>query len=172
MSQSFLALLNGFHSFTLLLWKAFYYLLMTPLCEYMCWHFAVSFQKLYNKCNCIFSLLTDHAFLHVKQYATHFYPLVSALVIIIESLCHKGNTFCFMPLTRIATTWQFCWEEKHSTSSSNYQSWDVISITGTNVALFSPLNLVSEVNEVRMITCRWDVWTLWMLSVFILKHFL
>lgn len=169
MSQSFLALLNGFHSFTLLLWKAFYYLLMTPLCEYMCWHLAVSFQKLYNKCNCIFSLLTDHAFLHVKQYATHFYPLVSALVIIIESLCHKGNTFCFMPLTRIATTWQFCWD---STSSSNYQSWDVKSITETNVALFSPLNLVSEVNEVRMITCRWDVWTLWMLSVCILKHFL
>ncbi len=154
MSQSCLILFNGFHSFTLLLWKAFYYLLMTLMCEYMCWRLAVSFQKLYNKYNCIYFLLTDLALLHVKQYATHFYPLVSALVIIIESLCHKGNAFGFMPLTWIVITWQFCWDEKHSTSYSNYQSWDVKSITETN--RFSPLNLVSKVNEVRMITFQWE----------------
>lgn len=135
-------------------------------------HLAASFQKLYNKYNCIYFLLTNHALLHVKQYATHFYPLVSALVIIIESLCHKGNAFGFMPLTWIATICQFCWDEKHSTSSSNYQSGDVKSITETNVALFSPLNLVSEGNEVRMITFQWDMWMLRMLSVCILKHFL
>lgn len=154
--------MDGFHFFRLVLWKGF---VSADDCYMnMYWPLAVSFQKLYDKCNCICFFWLSPCF-----------PLTSNIKQCIWPPCFCAGNYYWISLPQrkcISCFWHELLQHGNFAEMKNIPlvpqtiNLRMSNLNKTNAGLFSSLNFVSELNEVRKIACQWDVWMLFILSAF------